>query len=253
MSTTESVTAEGLLARPHRELTAGALTLISLVAFEYVAVATAMPTVAQALDGLALYALAFGGTMAAGVVSMVICGGWADARGPAVPLRVGVAVFAAGLMVAGCAPQMWLLVLGRVVQGLGGGLISVALYVVVGHRLPQGLQARFFGLLAGAWLLPSIAGPLLAGLLVEQAGWRWVFWATAALTVPAFALVNPSLRGLSRPRGHQPAPRRRPLWAVGAAVGALLLHSGGQQSGALAVVLMTAGLAASSPVRWRWC
>ncbi|MGP4018894.1 MFS transporter [Saccharopolyspora sp. 5N708] len=248
MTTMDSAAAVGLLARPYRSLTIGALTLISLVAFEYVAVATAMPTVVRMLDGLALYALAFGGTMAAGVVSMVVSGGWSDARGPAVPLRVGVAVFAAGLLIAGVAPVMWVLVVGRIVQGLGGGMISVALYVVVGHVLPEQLRARFFGLLAGAWLLPSIAGPLLAGALVERLSWRWVFLGTAALALPALALVHPTLRGLTWSGRHR-ARTVRPLWAVGAAAGALGLHSGGQNgggqhSGAVAVVLVCAGLVA---------
>ncbi|WP_190813388.1 MFS transporter [Saccharopolyspora pogona] len=223
----DSATGAGLLSRRYRSLTVGALILISLVAFEYVAVATAMPTVVRALDGLALYAVAFGGTIAAGVVSMVVSGGWSDVRGPAVPLRVGVAVFAAGLL-----------------QGLGGGLISVALYVVVGHTLPEELRARFFGLLAGAWLLPSIAGPLVAGLLVEQLSWRWVFLATAVLAVPSLVLVNPSLRGLSWPVAPERPRSRRPLWAVGAAAGALLLRYGGQQTGWVPVVLVVAGLGA---------
>ncbi|MCI2416558.1 MFS transporter [Saccharopolyspora sp. K220] len=244
MSELGSAAAVGLLSRPYRSLTVGALTLISLVAFEYVAVATAMPTVVRVLDGLALYAVAFGGTMAAGVVSMVVSGGWSDARGPAMPLRVGVAVFAAGLLIAGVAPVMWVLVVGRVVQGLGGGLISVALYVVVGQVLPEALRARFFGLLAGAWLLPSIAGPLLAGLLVERLSWRWVFLGTAALALPALALVGPSLRGLSWPAGRHRPRMLRPLWAVGAAAGALGLHYGGQQTGAVSVVLVCAGLGA---------
>ncbi|MGI8313137.1 MFS transporter [Saccharopolyspora hattusasensis] len=240
----DSATGAGLLSRRYRSLTVGALILISLVAFEYVAVATAMPTVVRALDGLALYAVAFGGTMAAGVVSMVVSGGWSDVRGPAVPLRVGVAMFAAGLLLAGVAPVIWVLVVGRIVQGLGGGLISVALYVVVGHTLPEELRARFFGLLAGAWLLPSIAGPLVAGLLVEQLSWRWVFLATAVLAVPSLVLVNPSLRGLSWPVAPERPRSRRPLWAVGAAAGALLLHYGGQQTGWVPVVLVVAGLGA---------
>ncbi|QIZ38188.1 MFS transporter [Saccharopolyspora sp. ASAGF58] len=240
----DSATGAGLLSRRYRSLTVGALILISSVAFEYVAVATAMPTVVRALDGLTLYAVAFGGTMAAGVVSMVVSGGWSDVRGPAVPLRVGVAVFAAGLLLAGVAPVMWVLVVGRIVQGLGGGLSSVALYVVVGHTLPEELRARFFGLLAGAWLLPSIAGPLVAGLLVEQLSWRWVFLTTAVLAVPSLVLVNPSLRGLSWPVAPQRPRSRRPLWAVGAAAGALLLHYGGQQTGWVPLVLVVAGLGA---------
>ncbi|MDP9364035.1 MAG: hypothetical protein M3Q10_07385, partial [Chloroflexota bacterium] len=76
----------GLLAGPERALTVGMVALMALAAFEYLAVATAMPTVARALDGLALYPLAFGGPLAAGVVGMVVSGGWSDGKGPAGPV-----------------------------------------------------------------------------------------------------------------------------------------------------------------------
>src|SRR5689334_16207061 len=121
------------LARPYRALTVGMVTLVSLAAFEAVAVTTAMPTVVRALDGLALYALAFGGAFAASIVGMVVSGGQSDRLGPRRPLWTGVVCFAAGLLIAGLAPNMWTLVLGRLVQGYGGGLMGVALYVVVGH------------------------------------------------------------------------------------------------------------------------
>ena len=155
------------LSAPYRALTLGMITLVTLVAFEAVAVTTAMPTVARALDGLTLYALAFGGALAASVVGMVVAGAWGDARGPAGPTWAGVALFIAGLFIAGTAPDMWVLVGGRAVQGFGGGLVVVALYVVVGRAYPADLHPRVFAAFAGAWVLPSIAGPSIAGLIVE--------------------------------------------------------------------------------------
>ena len=88
----------GILSRAHRSVTLGALALVSLTAFEALAVTTAMPVIVQALDGLALYALAFGAPLATGIVGMVLGGSWADARGPAAPLRAGTAVFTLGLL-----------------------------------------------------------------------------------------------------------------------------------------------------------
>ncbi|NNC24843.1 MFS transporter, partial [Salinisphaera sp. USBA-960] len=80
-----SMQEESLFAPRYRGLTAGAVALVALVGFEALAVTTAMPTVARALDGLPLYALAFAGTLAASVVGMVAAGPWADARGPVAP------------------------------------------------------------------------------------------------------------------------------------------------------------------------
>jgi MFS family permease len=219
----------GLLAPALRTLTVGSVALVSLAAFESMAVATAMPTAAAALDGVGSYALAFGLPLATSVVGMVLSGVWADAHGPAWPMRVGVAAFVVGLLVAALAPAMPLLAGGRAVQGLGSGLYSVALYVVVGRAVPPGLRPRIFAAFAAAWVLPAVVGPPVAGLLVETAGWRWVFALAAVLAVPAAALVEPGLRRLGPP-GDATAARagRRVLWAVLAAAGAAGLHEAGQ-------------------------
>ncbi|NMH81348.1 MFS transporter [Pseudonocardia xinjiangensis] len=229
--------APGLLSGRLRTLTVGSVALVSLGAFEAIAVATAMPTVAVALDGLAAYALAFGLPLATSVVGMVLAGVWSDARGPGAAMRVGVAAFVGGLLVAGLAPAMPVLAVGRAVQGLGSGLFSVALYVVVARAVPPGLHPRMFAAFAAAWVLPAVVGPPLAGLLVETVGWRWVFLLAAVLAVPAALLVEPALRGLAGQAGAGGHRWRRVGWAVVAAIGAGALYQAGQLDGTLAVVL----------------
>lgn len=236
----------GLMAPAYRTLTVGTLALASLVAFEYLAVTTAMPSVARALDGLSLYALAFGGSLAAGVVGMVAGGIWSDARGPALSVWHGVGWFVTGLVISGFAPAMSVLVVGRIVQGFGGGLLSVALYVVVGRCYPRELHPRIFGAFAGAWVVPSIVGPALTGVVVTTIGWRWVFLAIPFLAVPAALLVHPALgRMVVEPDGAGrvlSGTTRRILWALGAASSACLLHYGGQQRGLVALLLLAIGL-----------
>lgn len=63
-------------------VTVGAFALIFLGAIEALAVTTVMPLVSDALDGEALFAVAFAGTLATSVIGMVACGAWSDARGP---------------------------------------------------------------------------------------------------------------------------------------------------------------------------
>jgi MFS family permease len=234
----------GVLAAQYRALTVGMVALITLVAFESLAVATAMPTVAQALDGLSLYALAFGGPLASGVVAMVVSGTWSDLKGPTRPLWHGTAWFLAGLLIAGFAPSMEILVVGRIIQGFGSGLLTVALYVVVGQLYPARLRPRIFAAFATGWVVPSLVGPAIAGLIVEHASWRIVFLAVPALAIPAALVMRP---GLARGNTHEPRPGKlwdkRALWAVAAAVGVGLLHYGGQQHGVLQVVLLVIGLA----------
>jgi MFS family permease len=237
----------GVLSPEYRALTVGMVALITLVAFESLAVTTAMPTVAAALDGLALYALAFGGPLASGVVAMVVSGTWSDLKGPTRPLWHGTGWFLGGLVIAGLAPTMEVLVVGRIIQGFGAGLLTVALYVVVGHLYPAALRPKIFAAFATGWVVPSLVGPAIAGLIVEHASWRIVFLAVPALAIPAALVMRPGLAHLGSPRPSNKKKRlwdRRALWAVAAAVGVGLLHYGGQQRGVLQIVLLVVGLAA---------
>jgi MFS family permease len=242
----------GVLAPQYRALTIGMVALITLIAFESLAVTTAMPTVAQALDGLPLYALAFGGPLASSVVAMVVSGTWSDLKGPTRPLWYGTAWFLLGLVIAGLAPSMELLVAGRIIQGFGGGLVTVALYVVVGHLYPPELRPRIFAAFATGWVVPSLVGPAIAGLIVEHASWRIVFLAVPALAIPAVLVMRPGLAGANSGTVEKSGSLwdRRALWAVAAAVGVGLLSFGGQQHGvlqALLVLLGLAGVAAFAP------
>src|SRR5438309_8543412 len=187
------------------------------------AVGTATPTAVAALHGLAWYAGPFTGFLVAQVVGMVVGGDIGDRRGPRAALLGGVAVFAAGLLVAGIAPHMALFVLGRLVQGLGAGAIAVSLYVVAGQAYAPGLRPRLFGAISAAWVVPALVGPVVAGAVTSSLGWRWVFLGLLPLIVAGWLLVLPAVRGLVAPEGARaPEPARR-WWALlaGAGIGAL--------------------------------
>lgn len=219
------------------------IALVALSAFEAMAVTAAMPAVASALDGLGLYALAFALPLATGIVGMAVGGSLSDTQGPRTALFGGVAVFAAGLLVAGAAPTMAVLTVGRGVQGFGAGVYIVALYVVVAQRFPARMQPRVFAAFAGAWVLPALVGPAIAGLMVEHVGWRWVFLSVPMLSVLAAAMLVPSMR--SAPAAATSADTRgrsRIGWSVVAAAAATALHLAGQSAPVYAVVLGSSGL-----------
>ncbi|MBG0824248.1 MFS transporter [Planomonospora sp. ID91781] len=253
MTTTVLEPPLGIFARRHRAVTIGMVALIVLVAFEALAVATAMPVVGRELDGLGLYALAFSGALAAGMIATVLGGRWGDLRGPVVPLWTGVAAFVAGLLVAGTAPTMDVFVLGRFVQGFGGGLFQVALYVLVSRVYPAETHPKVFSVFAGAWVVPSMVGPAITGVVVEQLGWRWVFLGVPLLVAPAALLLWRGLAAVppGERSGHTGPGARTPIarrfgWAVLAAAGAALTQYGGAARGA-GVILLAAGLAALVP------
>ncbi|WP_433240000.1 MFS transporter [Streptosporangium sp. CA-135522] len=236
---------EGIFAPRFRALTVGMVALIVLVAFEALAVATAMPVVGRELDGLALYALAFSGSLAAAMIATVLGGRWADVRGPVAPLWAGVAAFAAGLVIAGAAPTMDVFILGRFVQGFGGGMFQVSMYVLVSRVYPSAMHPKVFSVFAGAWVVPSMVGPAITGVVVQQLNWRWVFLGVPLLIIPSALLL---WRGLSstpaedRSEVSERTPIARRLgWAVLTAVGAALMQYGGAARGA-GLILLVAGL-----------
>jgi MFS family permease len=192
-------------------VTIGACSLVFLAAFESLAVTTIMPVVSRELDGASLYALAFAGPMATGVIGMVAAGNWSDRRGPALPLYASVALFVIGLIIAGTAASMPSLVAGRLVQGLGGGALTVALYVVVARVYPAGLHPGIFAAFSAAWVIPSLVGPFAAGIVAELLSWHWVFLGVVGLVVPAMVMIVPVLRGMD-PGGEQAT---LPPWATG--------------------------------------
>lgn len=206
-----------ILRRPYALTTIGSWSLVFLAAFESLAVTTIMPVVTADLDGRALYSLAFSATLAASVIAMVVAGAWADGRGPAKPLLTAIALFAAGLAVAGLAPVMSVFIAGRFLQGLGAGGITVSLYVLIAKLYPADLHIKIFGAFASAWVLPSIVGPFAAGVIADALSWHWVFLGVLVLVAAATALILPSLRR------HRPDPSGGHFLDAGRIRGAVLL------------------------------
>lgn len=238
-----------ILARPYALTTIGTFTLVFFSAFEALAVTTVMPGVARELHGVRLFALSFAAPLASGVVGMVTTGWWSDRRGAARPLITSIALFGLGLLVCGLAPTMPALVAGRLLQGLGGGGLTVGLYVVVGQVYPSRLQPSLFASFAAAWVLPSLIGPTIAAFVAEVAGWRWVFLGVVALVAGAALLIVPALRSLPpiEPGDEDGSGPRRLAWAMVAAVAVLGLdlagetpHIGWLISAAAAVVVLVA-------------
>ncbi|MFI2521697.1 MFS transporter, partial [Streptomyces sp. NPDC018967] len=183
-----------VLGRTYRALSVGIVSVVLLIAFEATAVGTAMPVVARELDGVSVYAFAFSGFFTTSLFGMVLAGQWSDRRGPLSPLTWGIGAFAGGLVLCGTAGAMWVFIAGRAVQGLGGGLVIVALYVVVGRAYPEPLRPAIMAAFAASWVVPSVVGPLASGAITEHAGWRWVFLGIPALVVFPLALALPQIR-----------------------------------------------------------
>jgi MFS family permease len=173
---------------------------ITLVAFEALAIATIMPLVGRHLGDLRLYGWVFSAFMLASLVGIVQAGAMAD-RGPLRwPMLVGVVLFAAGLAVGGLAPDMEVLVAGRVVQGLGAGFIPTVAYVAISRGYPERCRPRMFAILSTAWVVPGLVGPAVAALVATTVGWRWVFLGLIPLVIVAGSVAVMALGRVPPPK-----------------------------------------------------
>ncbi len=177
------------MAPAYRLVTVALVLLTTMVAFENMAVTTAMPQAAAELDAAGSYGLAFSSMMTAMLLGIVLAGSWGDASGPLPPLYAGQLLFAAGSAGCALAPSFPALLGARVVTGLGGGLVTVAEFVAIGRVYPAGLRPQVFTWISAAWVLPSLVGAPLAGWLAAVWSWRAVFWVVLGPALVAMSLV----------------------------------------------------------------
>lgn len=220
----------------------GSVALITLSAFEALATTTIMPDVVGELGAESWFAVASGAALAAQLLATVLAGALSDSRGVRPVLFTGMGLFVGGLVMCALAPHVAVFVAGRVVQGLGGGLVVVPLYVLVGSVATERHRASFFAAFSLAWVLPSLVGPAIAGLVTSHWGWRPVFGAVPLLALVSAVPLFPVLRRMSLPGGGSDAdlPRLARL-ALGAGTGVVALQLAGAVGGWHMAVLVVLG------------
>ncbi|MFC0862821.1 MFS transporter [Sphaerimonospora cavernae] len=226
------------------------LALETFIAFEAFAVTTVLPVTMSSLNGPEWYSLSYAATITTALVGMIVGGNWTDRSGTRVPLVFGGTLFVLGIALCALAPNAAVFILGRLLQGVGGGIDAVVLYVLIAQRIPAGPRAKMFGLLTAAWLLPSMIGPVLAGLLTELVSWRTVFgFILAGAAVSLVGLLTVTRGFTSRSQSTPSAPAlfgRQGVIALVAAGLLLILHLSGQlplQQSMIAISLALVGLA----------
>lgn len=242
-----SATLEAPPQQRHPALTVGVLTLVFSVAFQAMAVATVMPAVAEDLGQLDLFAWAFSLFVIGMSLSTVLGGRACDSFGPTLPAAIGVVLFAAGLTMAALAPSMLVLVVARFVQGLGGGVMNVALMVIVARGWDESRRAVLMTAFSFCWMLPAFVGPPVAARIAREWGWHAVFWSVIpALVIAAILCVRPLLHMRDQLRPHRDEKSSAvPIWAaVLISLGLAGLQAGGQRMDWLGLGLAVAALVA---------
>jgi len=187
----------------HRSLSLGSITAISVVAFQGLAMATVAPIVSDDLGGNSLYGWIFSAFILSQIVGTVIGGQEADRRPPAHVFLGAIGVFALGCAVAGAAPSIYILLFGRALQGFGAGATFSCVYANISTAYEDHLRPMMLAAMSSAWIVPSLVGPALAGVIADRFGWRFVFFGLLPLLVVAVILTMPVFLRLKPP---PPAP-----------------------------------------------
>lgn len=242
----------GVFDPAYRALTVGLVAIVTLVAFESLAVVTVMPEIEADLGGIAWYGWVTTAFFLGTMTGIVFAGGQADRHGLGRPYVIGLTVFAAGLLIAGAAPSMPVLVLGRTVQGFGAGVVPAIGYVAIGRFYPADTRPRMFAVLSTAWVVPGILGPALSERVAAWASWRWIFLGLLPLALAAGAIIIPAmLRMGAEPTADPDAGdaadlpwwRRRMVEAVRVAGGAALVVGGLTRGGWWLMPMIAGGVA----------
>src|SRR5258708_7460995 len=149
---------------------------------------------------------------------MPLYGKVADIRGRAVALHVAIAAHLAGSLCCALESSMLVLILGRALQGVGGGGLASMVMVVLGDVAAPRERGRYYAYFAVTYTTAGACGPVLGGFLADHLHWSAIFWINIPLGIAALAVTSTLLRGLPR---HE-RPHR--LDVIGAA---LIVAAGG--------------------------
>ncbi|TML98733.1 MAG: MFS transporter [Actinobacteria bacterium] len=149
--------------------------------------ATALPTIASDLGRLTDVSWVVTAYVVAAAATTPLWGKLGDRHGRKRLLELSLALFLAASALCGAAQDITLLVVARLVQGAAaGGLMTIAM-AAVGDLVSPRERGRYQGYIVATFAVATVAGPLVGGLLVDHASWRWVFYVNLPLGIAALA------------------------------------------------------------------
>ncbi|MEK3916847.1 MFS transporter [Paenibacillus sp. FSL H7-0331] len=177
-------------------LSIGIILSVMAVGFEGLAVTTIAPSIAGDLNGIHLFGWIFSTYLLAQIIGTLVVGRLIDRKGPAAPFTYALILFIVGLVVAATASDMVVMILARAMQGLGAGAMMTCVYTAISLSYPDELRAKILGAFGTAYVLPSMLGPYVAGVIAEQWSWRFVFWGILPILIVSALLSLPAFRKL---------------------------------------------------------
>ncbi len=183
--------------REKNVIIAGVLLSMLLAALDQTIVAPALPTIAASLGHAEYLSWIVTAYLLTATAVAPLYGKLSDIYGRRSVIFAAILIFLAGSVICGLAPNMFVLIAGRAVQGLGGGGLFALTQTVIGDLVPPLERARYAAWISGTWAVASIAGPLLGGGFAEHLHWSLIFWINLPLGILAIAVTSKPLKKLA--------------------------------------------------------
>ncbi|RWG35546.1 MAG: MFS transporter, partial [Mesorhizobium sp.] len=174
----------------------GVLLSMLLAALDQTIVSPALPTIARALGHAEYLPWIVTGYLLTATAMAPLYGKISDVYGRRPVIYAAILIFLLGSLVSALAPNMLVLVIGRAIQGAGGGGLFALTQTVIGDLVPPRERARYAAWISGTWAVASVAGPLLGGVFAEHLHWSLIFWINLPIGFLAMAIINNPLKKL---------------------------------------------------------
>jgi EmrB/QacA subfamily drug resistance transporter len=185
-----------------RAILAGIFLAMFLYALDQTIVAPALPAIGKSLGDVEDLAWVVSAYLLAATAATPLFGKLSDIYGRRAILLVGISIFMTGSVACALAPTLWVLVIARGFQGIGGGGLLPMAQTVVADLFTPRERSLVQGRISVVFMTASIIGPVLGGFLTEYLHWSFIFWINLPIGAAALLMSERALRLL--PRNDRP-------------------------------------------------
>src|SRR5262245_48272563 len=164
-----------------------------LAALDQTIVATALPTIGRQFQDVTNLSWVITAYLLASTAVAPVFGTLSDIYGRRGMIITALSLFIAGSVLCAVAPSMPVLIVGRGLQGLGGGGILPIVQTIISDVVSPRERGRYQTYFSGVWVAAGISGPVLGGVFAEHLHWSMSFWINVPLSLAALALLLPKM------------------------------------------------------------